>query len=133
MGARHKEISMSMKLLVVDDEAPVVEVLKAFLEPTGSDVVGLTDSLKAAECVEREKFDGIILDVYGIGSVAKLTNEFNACSRMYFIGDCHGNHFGLKNEEEDYARNSQCSCPPATMPRCGINSTNCTSPAKLRL
>jgi CheY-like chemotaxis protein len=58
-----EEIPMPMKLLVVDDEAPVVEVLKAFLKPSGSDVVGLTDSLKAAEWVEREKFDGIILDV----------------------------------------------------------------------
>ncbi len=54
---------MSMRLLVVDDEAPVVEVLKAFLEPTGSDVVGLTNSLEAARWVEQEKFDGIILDV----------------------------------------------------------------------
>jgi CheY-like chemotaxis protein len=54
---------MTIKLMVVDDEAPVVEVLKAFLEPTGSHVVGLTDSLKAAECVECEKFDGIFLDV----------------------------------------------------------------------
>jgi CheY-like chemotaxis protein len=58
-----EEIPMPMKLLVVDDEAPVVELLKAFLEPSGADVVGLTDSLKAAERVEREKFDGIILDV----------------------------------------------------------------------
>jgi DNA-binding response OmpR family regulator len=52
-----------MRLLVVDDEAPVVDVLKAFLESSDSDVVGLTNSQEAAEWVEREKFDGIFLDV----------------------------------------------------------------------
>lgn len=54
---------MSMRLLVVDDEALIVEVLKSFLEPSDSDVVGVTDSRAAAEWVEQEKFDGIFLDV----------------------------------------------------------------------
>src|SRR5437763_15088849 len=53
---------MSIRLLVVDDEPPVVEVLEAFIASTGSEVVGLTQGLEAAERVEGERFDGIILD-----------------------------------------------------------------------
>lgn len=54
---------MSMRLLLVDDEASVLRVLKATLEPLKYHVVALTDSGQAAEALERQKFDGIILDV----------------------------------------------------------------------
>jgi DNA-binding response OmpR family regulator len=53
---------MSMRLLVVDDEDPMMNLLKDILQASGGDVVGLTDSAEAAEWVEREKFDGLFLD-----------------------------------------------------------------------
>ncbi|MBI1941167.1 MAG: response regulator [Acidobacteria bacterium] len=53
---------MSFKLLLVDDEVPVLEVLKAALGPLGAEVTALADSREAAERLDREKFDGIVVD-----------------------------------------------------------------------
>jgi CheY-like chemotaxis protein len=54
---------MAVRLLIVDDEPPVLQVLKATLEPLGAEVVAVTSSQKAAEYVEQQKFDGLIIDV----------------------------------------------------------------------
>ena len=53
---------MVMKLLVVDDEAPILELFKRFLEPLGYEVSTFSDSREAARRVEAEKFDGVVLD-----------------------------------------------------------------------
>lgn len=55
---------MSIRLLVVDDESSTLQVLKAVLEPLSCDVTALTDSGRAAQCIEEQKFDGIILDIF---------------------------------------------------------------------
>ena len=55
---------MAMKLLLVDDEAPILDVLKATLEPLGSQVLALTDGRQAERQIESHKFDGIIVDVH---------------------------------------------------------------------
>lgn len=55
---------MPIKLLVVDDESSTLQVLKAVLEPLSCDVTALTDSGRAAQCIEEQKFDGIIVDVH---------------------------------------------------------------------
>ena len=55
---------MSIKLLVVDDESSTLQVLKAVLEPLSCEVTALTDSGRAAQCIEEQKFDGIIVDVH---------------------------------------------------------------------
>lgn len=54
---------MSMKLLVVDDEQPVLNVLRTLLENLGAEVVGFTAPRAAAEQLEKVQFDGILLDV----------------------------------------------------------------------
>ena len=54
---------MSIRLLIVDDEEPVLGLLKATLEPLGAEVVALTSGDEAIQHLERERFDGIVVDV----------------------------------------------------------------------
>ncbi len=54
---------MSMKLMVVDDDPAALELVQALVEPLGYEVLALTDSRRAAECVNEQKFDGIFVDV----------------------------------------------------------------------
>lgn len=51
-----------MKILVVDDEPEVCRLLKTLVEPLGLEVRTSSDSREAAQIVENEKFDGIMLD-----------------------------------------------------------------------
>jgi len=54
---------MSMKLMVVDDDPAALELVQALVEPLGYEVLALTDSRQAAECVNDQKFDAIFVDV----------------------------------------------------------------------
>jgi CheY-like chemotaxis protein len=54
---------MALKILAVDDEPGVLNLLKTMVEPLGYEVVTLADSRQAALRIEDEKFDGILLDV----------------------------------------------------------------------
>ncbi len=53
---------MSLKLLVVDDEIPVVKFLKEALGSLGYEVLALSDSREALRRIGREKFDGGFFD-----------------------------------------------------------------------
>jgi len=55
---------MALKIMVVDDEPEVLAVLKAMVEPLGCEVVTFEDSREAVRLIEKEKFDGIVLDAY---------------------------------------------------------------------
>ena len=52
-----------MKILLVDDEPDICKLIKTLLEPLGVEVHTLSDSREAALILERDKFDGIMLDV----------------------------------------------------------------------
>jgi len=54
---------MAKKILVVDDEAKIVKVLKAYLEQSGFQVVTAADGKLALAIVMREKPDFMILDL----------------------------------------------------------------------
>jgi CheY-like chemotaxis protein len=54
---------MALKIMVVDDEPGVLKLLKAMVEPLGIQVVTMADSREASARLEREKFDGIFVDV----------------------------------------------------------------------
>ena len=54
---------MARKLLVVDDEVPILKLLKEILRALGAEVLAVADSSQALEYVEQQKFDGIFLDV----------------------------------------------------------------------
>jgi CheY-like chemotaxis protein len=53
---------MTIKVLVVDDEPPILALMKAILEPLGCGVLTLSDSREAAQLIEKQKLDGIFLD-----------------------------------------------------------------------
>jgi CheY-like chemotaxis protein len=52
-----------MKLLLVDDELEVCRLIKTMVEPLGVEVRTSSDSQEAASILEKEKFDGVMLDV----------------------------------------------------------------------
>jgi CheY-like chemotaxis protein len=55
--------SMSLRILVVDDEPAALRLIKALVEPLGYEVLSLTDSRQAAEVVNRQKLDAVFVDV----------------------------------------------------------------------
>ena len=56
-------IEMTKKILVIDDEAQIVKVLKAYLEQSGYQVVTAEDGKRALAIFQREKPDFMILDL----------------------------------------------------------------------
>jgi len=54
---------MGLKILAVDDEPEVLKLIKTMVEPLGYEVVTLADSREAVRRLEREKFDGVLVDV----------------------------------------------------------------------
>lgn len=56
-------VEILKKILVVDDEAQIVKVLRAYLEQSGFEVVGVSDGRSALQAFQREKPDFIILDL----------------------------------------------------------------------
>ncbi len=48
--------------MIVDDDAQVLQALKALIEPLEYEVVALADSQAAALQIEAEKFDGVFVD-----------------------------------------------------------------------
>ena len=55
---------MALKIMAVDDEGDVLKLLRALLEPMGCEVLTFEDSREAARLLEKEKFDGIVLDAH---------------------------------------------------------------------
>jgi CheY-like chemotaxis protein len=49
--------------LVVDDEVPILKLLKEILQSLGAEVLAVADSCHALEYVEQQKVDGIFLDI----------------------------------------------------------------------
>ncbi len=54
---------MPLRMMVVDDEVPVLQVLRDLLEPLGNEVTAISNSIEAAERLEAQRFDCILLDV----------------------------------------------------------------------
>ena len=52
-----------IRILAVDDEKPIVDLLKLVLSRTGYQCVAAYDGVQAADLIERESFDLILLDV----------------------------------------------------------------------
>jgi len=52
-----------MKIFLVDDEPEICRMVKTMVEPLGVEVQTSSDSQEAALILERDKFDGIMLDV----------------------------------------------------------------------
>jgi DNA-binding response OmpR family regulator len=54
---------MSKKILVVDDEKDIVEIISIFFEREGYEVVGAQDGIEALEKIAAEKPALIIMDI----------------------------------------------------------------------
>lgn len=54
---------MNLKILVVDDEKPIADILKFNLEKEGYTVICAHDGIEAIELAEKEKPDLILLDI----------------------------------------------------------------------
>ena len=54
---------MKIKIMVVDDDPAVLDLLKAMLEAKGCEVEGVLDSREAAQRLHEEKVDGLFVDV----------------------------------------------------------------------
>lgn len=52
-----------IRILAVDDEKPIVDLLKLTLNRSGYQCVGVYDGVQAADMIEKEDFDLILLDV----------------------------------------------------------------------
>ncbi len=52
-----------VRILVVDDEKPIAELLRLSLKRAGYDCVCAYDGIQAANIIEREAFDLILLDI----------------------------------------------------------------------
>ena len=55
---------MPIKIMVVDDDPGILNMIKVMVEPLGCEVFATTDSQGAAEIVRRIKFDGIFVDAH---------------------------------------------------------------------
>lgn len=54
---------MTMKIMVVDDEKPILDLIRITVENDGYEVFPLQNSQTAAELLKTEKFDGVFADV----------------------------------------------------------------------
>lgn len=52
-----------IRILAVDDEKPIVELLKLILNRSGYQCIGAYDGIQAANLIEKETFDLILLDI----------------------------------------------------------------------
>ena len=61
-GVELPAMAIALIMMIVDDEPQVLKVVKALLEYLGCDVASFADSQEAAECLEKQKYDGLVLD-----------------------------------------------------------------------
>jgi DNA-binding response OmpR family regulator len=54
---------MALKILIVDDDFQTLELLREVLSSMGADVRCIDSPIRALDLAQREKFDGVIVDV----------------------------------------------------------------------
>lgn len=54
---------MRGKILVVEDEIAILEIITAFLEEDGYEVTGVLDGLEGIEAFKKDEFDLVLLDI----------------------------------------------------------------------
>ncbi len=84
------------KLLIVDDELKIREVVREYAMINGYDVKEASDGLEAIECVEQEDFDCIILDI-----MMPRLDGFSACKQIKRIKNVPVIMLSARQEEYD--------------------------------
>jgi len=82
--------------LVVDDERPLVDIVSAYLEREGFDVVAAFDGERAVEVARTERPDLVVLDLMLPG-----TDGIEACRRIRAFSDAYIVMLTAKAEETD--------------------------------
>ncbi len=54
---------MALKLLLVDDDPAILNLVKTMVEPWGYQILAVDDSRVAAGLLDSEKFDGVVFDI----------------------------------------------------------------------
>lgn len=80
----------SRKLLLVDDDPQIRQVLHRKLTASGVDATECLDGQQALDVLQHEKFDGVLLDlkmphVDGYGVLAQLSQTPNARTPVYVL------------------------------------------------
>lgn len=97
-----------MKILVVDDELKIREVLREYLEFSKFEVVEASDGLEAVELVDHDKFDLIIMDVMmpkldGMSAVKEIKKKVDVPVIMLSArGEEYDKLFGFEAGVDDY-------------------------------
>ncbi|MFV0380473.1 MAG: response regulator transcription factor [Anaerorhabdus sp.] len=84
------------KILIVDDELKIREVVREYAQLNGYSTVEAKDGLEAIEIVEKEDFDCIILDV-----MMPRVDGFSACKRIKAIKNIPVIMLSARQEEYD--------------------------------
>jgi DNA-binding response OmpR family regulator len=58
-----KEKKLGKRILVIDDEAPILEAIKTIFEDMGYEVTGLSDALRGEREAIENDYDLILLDI----------------------------------------------------------------------
>jgi CheY-like chemotaxis protein len=64
MSANEEKSSNSFRILVVDDEVPVLEVMSEILQSAGWTVDAFSSPTEAIQRVKRRRYDALVLDLY---------------------------------------------------------------------
>ena len=106
------------RILVVDDERQMLQLLKELLTQMGAEPCCVDSSREAAEWINREKFDGIFLDWFASPSTSATSawRAFLAASsdKGSLAAPCKELMGGVSPQVELY-----CAPTPASTPSCG--------------
>ena len=96
-----------IKILIVDDEKPICDLIDLNLSAAGYFCKSVQDGMKAIECIEREKFDLILLDIMLPGVDGFDIMEYIRPLKIPVIfitarGDVRDRVKGLRLGAEDY-------------------------------
>ena len=100
-----------IRSLAVDDEKPIVELLKLTLNRSGYQCIGAYDGIQAANLIEKETFDLILLDIMlpgeaGISILGKLRQKAETASIPVIMATAKGTEYdkvlGLDLGADDY-------------------------------
>lgn len=84
------------KILIVDDEINIREVVKEYAKVTGFECMEASDGLKAVELVEENDFDCVILDI-----MMPELDGFSACKKIKKIKNVPIIMLSARQEEND--------------------------------
>lgn len=64
MGANDPVLANAFRILVVDDEVPVLEVMVEILQAAGWTVDAMSNGVEAIQRIKRSRYDALVLDLY---------------------------------------------------------------------